>query len=54
MNDVLIFKKKPKLKIGQAVREITADNGHFLFHYNAIVISIEKNKDEYKVTLEEK
>ena len=54
MNDFLIFKKKPKLKVGDSIREIDADNGHFVFHYNAIVKEIEKIKDGYKIILEEK
>jgi len=54
MNDFLIFKTKPKLKIGQLVKEITAENGHFVFYYNAVVIKILKIKDGYKVILEQR
>ena len=54
MNDYLIFNYKPNLKIGDKVREITAENGHFVFHYDNVVIKIEKIETQYKVTLERK
>jgi len=47
--DILIFYEKPKLKLGQKITEIIADNGHHKYATNVFVKKIKKVKGEYKV-----
>lgn len=51
IKDILIFSKKPKLKIGQKINQILADNGFHKYSSDVFVYKIEKIKNEYKVYL---
>jgi len=47
--DILIFSKKPKLKVGNIVKEITTDDGHYKYSKDIFVKRIKKQKNKYKV-----
>jgi len=49
MAEILVFNKKPKLKIGDIVSEITTDEGHYKYSKKIFVKKIEKQKGKYKV-----
>lgn len=51
VKDILVFYKKPNLKIGQEIMEILADNGHHKYMKPAKVIKIKKEQNQYKVYL---
>jgi len=51
--DILIFYKKPKLKIGQKIDEIISDNGHHKYMKSVFIKKIIKEKKQYKVYVSE-
>lgn len=51
--DILYFSKNPKLKIGEKIREIIADNGFHKYSKDVFVAKIEKIKNSFKVYITE-
>lgn len=47
--DILTFSKKPKLKVGNIVKEIATDDGHYKYSKDVFVKKIEKQNNKYKV-----
>lgn len=52
-NYELIFNKKPKLKIGEKVSQVLAENGFHKYYGDVFVEKIEKNGKTYKVYLKQ-
>jgi hypothetical protein len=52
--DVLIFNKKPKLKIGDKINEILANNGYYKYSKEVYIYKIKKEKNQYFVYIKSK